>query len=161
MKFYPLKGLPNYSISRCGKVRNDVRGKLLSSFLDVAGYYRVGIGPAATQKIFSLHRLLALTFIPNPLNKRTVNHKNGDKLDNRIENLEWATHAENTQHAHATGLVRVRKGSDARAAKLSWDEVKQVRALKGKFSQREIGEIFGVTRSCIQAIHSGWSWIEE
>jgi len=52
-----------------------------------------------------LHRLIAETFIPNPKGKLLVNHKNGNKLDYRIKNLEWATHSENTLHAYEKGLI--------------------------------------------------------
>lgn len=61
-------------------------------------------------KFVHLHRLLAQHFIPNPENKREVNHINGDKHDNRIENLEWVTSSENRQHAFNTGLKKSPKG---------------------------------------------------
>lgn len=57
------------------------------------------------QKRLTIHRLVAQHFIPNPENKRCVNHINGIKSDNRVENLEWATHSENNAHAHRTGLM--------------------------------------------------------
>lgn len=57
-------------------------------------------------KTYKTHRIIAEMFIPNPENKATVNHINGNKLDNSIENLEWATVGENIRHAHATGLHR-------------------------------------------------------
>lgn len=70
------------------------------------GYLSVELRKKGMRKTWFLHRVLALTFINNPENKRCINHKNGIKTDNRIENLEWATHSENFQHAIQTGLIK-------------------------------------------------------
>src|SRR5689334_6730450 len=92
------------------KLRNKSFGKRLS-----LGEYRMLTGSIYStgyrmfkldnSKRHSLHRLLAVHFIPNPENKPCINHKNGNKLDNTIENLEWCTHQENSYHARNTGLV--------------------------------------------------------
>lgn len=70
--------------------------------LDGDGYPCVNIN----NKKVNVHRLVALNFIANPHNKATVNHKDGDKTNNHISNLEWATYAENNQHAWDTGLKK-------------------------------------------------------
>lgn len=68
------------------------------------GYY--GFGTNRAHGTVLLHRALAEAFIPNPENKRCVNHKDGNKLNNSLDNLEWATHGENNQHAYDTGLKK-------------------------------------------------------
>lgn len=83
------------------KIRKPVKTKL--------GYMRVGLKSNNKSRDYLVHRLVAQTFIPNPKNKRYVNHKNGNKEDNRVDNLEWCTHKENMQHAVRTGLSKGRR----------------------------------------------------
>lgn len=90
-------GCSNYSVSSCGSVRNDTRNKLIKPFLDRYGYKKVFLGKGIEKTV---HRLVAMAFIPNPESKPQVNHKNGVKTDNRVENLEWATNSENQLHSY-------------------------------------------------------------
>lgn len=79
-----------------------VNGKILKLQNDKQGYLTVTIG----RKSHKVHRLVCSAFHTNPKNKRCVNHKDGDKSNNHISNLEWATHSENSIHAHRTGLKK-------------------------------------------------------
>lgn len=72
------------------------------------GYYVVYFWRNNKQSSFQIHRLVAIHFIENPLNKEMVNHLDGDKLNNHISNLEWVTVKENNQHAYDTGLILLR-----------------------------------------------------
>lgn len=90
-----IKGHSNYSVSDCGNIRNDSNGKLLHPYIAKTGYRVVNLDKKAT----TVHRLVANAFIPNPGNKPTVNHIDGIKTNNYVENLEWATYAENNLHA--------------------------------------------------------------
>ena len=75
-------------------------GKILKLNKNHSGYLQVRLSKNGIAKTYRVNRLIALTFIDNPLNKETVNHINGNKLDNRVENLEWATRKEQTKHMH-------------------------------------------------------------
>ena len=89
-----------------GKIFFDVlykNGRFINPCLNQRdGYYRVDL----RRKNYLLHRLLAIAFIPNPLNLPQINHKNGIKTDNRIENLEWCTDKQNKHHGLAIGLYK-------------------------------------------------------
>ena len=77
---------------------------IMKPSLDACGYLRTMILKNGEYHTIKMHREIAKVFIPNPLNKPTINHINGIKTDNRIENLEWATQSENVSHAFAIGL---------------------------------------------------------
>jgi hypothetical protein len=106
-----------YQVSSLGRVKSLGRNvmkwnhysfqpeKILRACTDNYGYLIVGLYKEKKLKSFKVHRLVAQAFIENPKNKDTVNHINGNKQDNSIENLEWATNAENKKHAFATGLT--------------------------------------------------------
>lgn len=89
-----------YQISSTGRVkslnyRRTGEEKVLNPMLDNDGYYYVSLCKNGERKNFKVHRLVALSFIPNPDNKECVDHINGDRLDNRVENLRWCTIKEN------------------------------------------------------------------
>lgn len=107
-----------YQVSNLGRVKTlkhkykqhrgirIVNEKILKPSLANNGYYRVSLG-RNNQKL--IHRLVAKAFIPNPKNKRTINHKDGNKLNNNIKNLEWNTHQENNLHAFKNNLIKTSK----------------------------------------------------
>lgn len=88
-----------YGISNYGRVKNH-KGRITEGYKHSSGYTLVSIA----SKQYLLHRLVALTFIPNPNGYQTVNHKDGNKKNNTVENLEWCSQSQNNQHAHDTGL---------------------------------------------------------
>ena len=87
-------------IRKNGTSKYEQQGKLLKFNLNPNGYLQVRLSKNGVAKTYRVNRLIALTFIKNPLNKETVNHINGNKLDNRVENLEWATEKEQAIHRH-------------------------------------------------------------
>lgn len=104
-----INGFSNYSISTDGIVTNIKTQKIKKPWLGKVGYYYLDLYSNNKSTKVALHRLLAIAFIPNPDSKQTVNHIDGNKLNNALTNLEWATYGENTKHAYDTGLNLGRK----------------------------------------------------
>lgn len=99
-----------YQISNCGKVKSLKRKfknqRILKPGIPKNGYLFVCLCKNSNYSRFNIHRLVLETFVPNPENKPYCNHKDGNKHNNHIDNLEWVTNKENIQHAWRTGLIK-------------------------------------------------------
>lgn len=95
-----VRSLPRYKVNGISGVLL-MKGRVLAPVTTREGYSRVCLMKNGKRKNFAIHRLVALAFLPNPENKPTVNHIDGNKLNNRLNNLEWATYSENEQHSYA------------------------------------------------------------
>jgi hypothetical protein len=95
-----------YQVSNYGRVKSCKfnKEKILRSSINRHGYLYIIVCKDGIVKNYRIHKLVALAFIPNPLNKKTINHKYGIKIDNRASELEWNTHRENNQHAWNSGF---------------------------------------------------------
>lgn len=100
----------NYSVTRDGNIISSHSGEYLTK-TKVGGYHSSTLRINGVSVTKSVHRLVALAFIPNPDNLPTVNHKDGNGFNNHVDNLEWATHRQQAVHAHANGLVTLTKRS--------------------------------------------------
>lgn len=137
------KVLPN------GGVRHP--GKWLSLSLSTKGYAKVSLGRG---KYHRVHRLVASVYIPNPSNLPHINHKNGVKTDNRVENLEWVTNQENVTHAIKSGLWGSKVGFKTI---LTDEDVAEIRDLHSQgWSTAELVCRFGISRSWIKSIKRGY-----
>lgn len=99
-----INNCSHHTIDENGTITNTKTNHIKSTWIGANGYLHVDIQENGKATKYALHRLLALAFIPNPEEKRTVNHIDGDKLNNALSNLEWATDSENIKHAYDNNL---------------------------------------------------------
>lgn len=105
MTWKKIKQNENYSINELGEVRNDLTGKLKKPYVNVGnGYMTVDLWWENKPVKLTIHRLLAEAFIPNPDGKPTVDHKDGNRLNNSLQNLRWATYSEQNSRFNTAGV---------------------------------------------------------
>lgn len=105
MAWKKIKQNENYSINELGEVRNDLTGRIKSTFINHKnGYKCVDLWKEGKSTKYTVHRLLAEAFIPNPMNKQTVDHKDGNRTNNSLNNLRWATYSEQNARFGEVGV---------------------------------------------------------
>ena len=104
----PITNYENYFIYDTGDVYNTTTNKMLDGSISENGYRYYRLSKNNCKKMFYAHRLVAEHFIDNPKGLPVVNHKDGDKLNNDISNLEWVSYSENIEHAHKNNLIKQR-----------------------------------------------------
>ena len=148
---------PDYLVSTLGNVDSLKHGKRhrLAQRIKNNGYLQVGIRVDGKQKYFCVHRLVAMAFIPNADGKPQINHINGIKTDNCVENLEWCTQSENQVHALKNGLRVARQNEDAFGAKLTNEQVIYIRNNPDGLTMKQLAKKFGVQRTTVGEVQLG------
>lgn len=150
-RIYRTFTVDDYDITKDGEIINRHSGRHVKPQKNGKGYYRVSIGG----KLEFVHRLVATKYIPNPDNLPQVNHKDGNKLNNCVDNLEWVTNQQNRDHAVAEKLQIM--GEDCSWSKLTYEQVKFIRN-HTELTSPELSKIFNVAASTIRAIRQNRSW---
>lgn len=154
-----------YEVSNKGRIRNKNTGVLLSGHTNHDGYLTTKM-TYYKYKYHSrfIHRIVAKTWILNPNNYLEINHKDGNKLNNSMNNLEWCNRLHNVQHANKTGLSVYLTGTSHGSSKFTIDQINEFFNLrKLGYNYSKIARIFNVTHSTIRNIilRKGWKHLEQ
>lgn len=158
MKNLEFLGFKDYCVDKSGRVYSIKSCMFLKPQQQRTGYYTVALRNEFEIKTVSVHRIVAMAYIPNPDGKPQVNHKNGDKSDNNVDNLEWMTSKENVQHAHDTGLARGTRNPDRELS----DEVAHnvCKLIRDSWRNKDIAELLGIKSQVVADIRWGKSYQE-
>lgn len=154
---------PDYSVTDGGRIVSHKHGKdrTLRPAPDHGGYLHVQLHDHGRHRIAYLHREVIKAFKGRPDGCLDINHLDGNKRNNHIENLEWVTRSENMLHAYRLGLMADKNGEQNGRAKVTSDQVQEIRRmLKEGARQKDIGAKFGLHQSHISRIARNESWGE-
>lgn len=152
-----------FMVSNLGRVYSKRTNKILKQVKSKNGYFylstKIG-GRDGKDVCFKVHRLVAMAFIDNPENKPFINHKDGVKTNNNLDNLEWVTPSENTRHSFLLGLQKNPRGYLNPNSKLTKEDVEYILAVyipkHKEFGARALGRKFGVSHGSIcRVINTG------
>lgn len=159
-----IEGFENYQVSNMGRVKNIKTGHILKPFLrgsrENNKYYSVEL----KGKAYFIHRLVAKAFLPNPDNLPQVNHKDENKLNNEITNLEYCTQSENRRYSIERGSIVYKTGLNNSVSKLTREQVEYIKINYRKgdhtFGGIALAKRFGVHKKTIYNIINGKHYTE-
>lgn len=140
-------------LRRVKQCRGTQAGRILNGAINPGGYVVVTLGRDNKKHMSMLHRLVAEAFIgPRPDERHEINHKDGNKQNNTVGNLEWVTRSQNNQHAYDIGL----RGPRRKGGRLTREQAIFIRT--SELSSVELAERFGVSRNLITCVQTGITW---
>lgn len=157
----PISGYEGfYTIDESGNVYSAINNIIRKPSNHRQGYKLIMLFKDGKKKCHLVHRLVAKTFIPNSDNKATVNHIDGDKKNNHISNLEWATQTENGNHAIRTGLRIMPVGENHHHSILTVELIEKIKAkyVKGVYGYKCLEKEFGIKWCTIAAVLTERNW---
>lgn len=140
-----------------GRVCN-FKEKIIKPCLDKKGYEVVYLSMNCKKYTRKVHRLIATSFLENKEGKPQVNHIDGNKQNNRMDNLEWCTNSENIKHAFSIGLNRARRGSEQGSAIINESIAKKVKSLLKTKTVKEISETLNISKHIVGDIKRNKTW---
>lgn len=158
---YLMNSKSRYMVSSCGRVYSEYSNKILKPVVSNCGYLRVNLYHNKNNKKVSVHRLVAIAFIDNPDNLPEVNHKDGDKTNNNVDNLEWVTSSMNDYHAYLIGIKTAKHGDESHLAKYKRKNVIYACELmeSGEYTLPEISKMTSIDIAMLYCIRNRKSWI--
>ncbi len=162
--FSPIPNFNGYWCKKDGTIASSVNRekkepRILCPLIINSGYATVHLKPNNKGKRVTVHRLVALTFIPNPNNFACIDHLDSNKLNNNVENLEWVSQNENVRRCIERGRFSSKKGELGSKAKLTENQVREIyQRMSDGESTSALAKEYGVKYNAIQAIFSGVNW---
>lgn len=150
-----------YQVSSLGRIRRLLKGKVRAKAPTVwGGYHYVNLYNRGVCTPMAVHSLVAELFIGPRPSALIINHKDGNKLNNAVTNLEYVTYSENTLHSYRLGLQKPASGESNGRSKLTKEQVASLRLMysTGMYTHRELGAKYGVTPSAVSRAISGARW---
>jgi hypothetical protein len=144
----PITDFPIYSVSNFGNIKNNITEKVLNQCIK-GGYFNVSLLNNKNRKTFKVHRLVAFAFISNPENKLEVNHKDKNKLNNNLMNLEWMTRKENNIHRCQGIKITCNKNKEVLRINVDTNEVIE------KYSSIELAGTWAFNNGYTKTVHNG------
>jgi len=156
-RFKPLPSNPSYLISDKGRVYKKKSKRFLSGWIDNGGYLRIWVLDNRNTRKRLVHQLVMESFVGQKPHKHDTNHKDGNKLNNALANLEYCTKSENTKHSYDNGLQKPPRGQECWNCKLTDLQVQEIKRelLSPNVSQSELAKTYNVSNALISNIKHG------